>query len=249
MPVLRAPLLPAVLLAGALTLAGCGMWDSVDEVAEPQEPAVTTAAPVATPSPAPQPRVALSAALADDRDVPGGPFAGRVEVTAHPLATGLPPELGVSFGADCGLADDTTTQYVAVDVTFTNASLTPTSFAGDVTLSPGNGVELYVGSHDPDRYCQDGAAAARTDHFDASATYGTASNTFTVYVVARGDGSPQAQAAGARLIGEHALAFKNLENTAHSYAEPDPVARWEVRGLVAGGPCIDDPAALCAPLG
>ena len=114
-----------LLLVGSL--AGCGF---LNELADPP---VTTeqpppSPPVTVPAVPDEPRVIASAALNDDRELPGGPCRATVQVSTHPVATGL-PALGHRFGTDCGFADDATTRYLAVDLTFTNRSGAVTNVA------------------------------------------------------------------------------------------------------------------------
>jgi hypothetical protein len=98
----------------------CGF---LNELADPpvtteQPPPSATATVTAVPD---EPRAVAAATLTDDRELPGGPFRATVQVSTHPVATGM-PALGHGFGADCGFADDATTRYLAVDLTFTNRS-------------------------------------------------------------------------------------------------------------------------------
>jgi hypothetical protein len=249
MPVRRLRLLAALLVLP--TCAACGF---LEDLADPDQPAAAAPAPApaaAQPS-EPAPREVLAVSLEDDRTFV---FRGDLTVRVWPVHAGLPP-LGSRFDDDCGLSDDATTQYVPVEVRFGNRSEAVAALAADVALVPAGGAEdardevgLFTASGDPTvRYCQDGDRIPSSDHFAVGADAHAPAGVW-MYLV-RHAPTAEDQARGAAPFAALGLRFGQLENRADSVPGPWAVGHWAPTGPpTAGGPCPEDPASLCAPLG
>lgn len=248
----RARLLASVL--ALLTCAGCAFLEDLS-TPEPAPGAPSAAPPAARPTVEPHrppPAVILDVSLEDDRSFP---FLGDLSVLAGPVLGGLPP-LGRAFGADCGLTDDPSTQYVPVEVVFANRSKAVAALAADVDLLPADhdagsadGVGLFIASGDPAvRYCQDGDRIPSSDHFAVGADAHAPSRVW-LYLV-RHAPTAEDQARGTAAFSPLALRFTGLENAVDSVPGPWAVGHWTAsRPPSAGGPCAEDATSLCAPLG
>jgi len=239
----------ARLVAALLVLASCAGCGLLGDVAAPEAPGVPAPA---LPDPVPAPREVLAASLEDDRTFP---FAADLSVLAGPVLEGLPP-LGSTFGADCGLADDATTQYLPVEVVFANRSEAVAALAAGVDLlaadgSPGgaSGVGLVVASGDPTvRYCQDEDRTSSSDHFAVGAGAQGPAGVW-IYLL-RHAPTAEDRAGGAAAFAALTLRFSGLENRADSVPGPWAAGHWTVtRPPAVGAPCPEDPTSLCAPLG
>ena len=239
------------LLAASLALLACAGCGFLDDLPAPDEPA--SAAPTTTPPPpeppAPAPREVLDVSLEDDRTFP---FRAELSVLAGPVLDGLPP-LGSRFGDDCGLADDVTTQYLPVEVVFSNRSEAGAALAAGVDLLPADGspggaagVGLVIASGDPTvRYCQDGSRTSSSDHFAVGAD-AHAPSIVWMYLVRQAP-TAEDQARGAAAFAALVLRFSDLENRADSVPGPWAVGHWTTsRPPAAGAPCPEDPMSLCA---
>jgi hypothetical protein len=230
-----------------LTCAGCGFLDDLSAPDEPASAAPTTAPPPPEP-PAPAAQEVLDVSLEDDRTFP---FSADLSVLAGPVLDGLPP-LGSRYGDDCGLADDATTQYLPVEVVFSNRSEAVAALAAGVDLLPADGaagVGLVIASGDPAvRYCPDGSRTSSSDHFAVGADAHAPSSVW-LYLV-RHAPTAEDQARGAAAFAALGLRFTDLENRADSVPGPWAVGHWTAsRPPAVGAPCPEDPMALCARLG
>lgn len=242
--------LPAAVLV-LLTCTGCGF---LEDLATPEPvPLPPTAVPTTAPPspPIPPPVEVLAVALEDDRAFP---FAAELSVLAGPPLEGLPP-LGGGFGADCGLADDATTQYLPVEVLFANRSEAVAALAAGVELlqadgSPAGaaGTGLFTASGEPTtRYCQNGSNTPSTDHFAIGADAHAPASVW-LYLVRQAP-TVEEQVGAATIFSALELRFRNVENRTGSVPGPWAVGHWTAaRPATAGGPCPEDPGALCAPL-
>ena len=219
-------------------LAGCGFLDEL--AAPPATPPAPLAAPTPTPTPTPPPASpVLATQLLDDRDLPGGPFRGNLQVAAHPVAAGL-PRLNWEFPADCGY-DAATARHLAVDLTFTNRSNAVAVVSAAVSVT-GPGVDadvvgLFVDSTDTSvRYCQDGDRTPAGDHLVLGANGPT---TVTAHLVA-GAGAPEDAFAGLT------VALTDLRDPVAGGAGID--GPWAVaRGPLSS--CLPGPGGLCVSVG
>ena len=237
--------LGAVATVGA-ALSACGF---LEDLSDPDEPADRSALPSVTqqaapPPPPAEPRVVAAVSIRDGRAVGGGPWDAGITVTAHPVLAGIPAELGHSFGADCGRAEQQA-RYVAIDITFDNRGGSVASLAADLSVVDGPGagdrageVGLFIESSDPAvRYCRDGDTTPSTDHFDL------AHRTFTAFLLTDAAAQPDEP------LDDLVLRLTDLRNTAYSAPELVTVGEWAVQGLAVGAACPDEPDSVCAPLG
>ncbi|WP_116450908.1 hypothetical protein [Blastococcus litoris] len=242
---------PAAALLVVAVCAGCGF---LEDLATPDDPApAAPSAPAVTAAPAePAPRQVLAVPLEDDRDFP---FSADVSVVTWPALDGLPP-LGSRFDDDCGLADDATTQYVPVEVSFGNRSEAVAALSAGVALFPAGGsgdvteeVGLFIASGDPTvRYCQGGDTTPAGDHFAVGADAQRPSSVW-LYLVRRAP-TPEERARGQAVFAALGLRFSALENPVDSVPGPWKLGHWTAtRPPSAGAPCPDDATALCAKLG
>jgi hypothetical protein len=242
------------LLAASLVLVACAGCGFLEDLATPDDPAsqAPTTAPPPRELPVPAPQEVLHVSLEDDRVFP---FSGDLSVLAGPVLEGLPP-LGSRYGADCGLADDATTQYLPVEVVFANRSEAVAALAAGVDLLPADGspggaagVGLVVASGDPAvRYCQGEDRTSSSDHFAVGADAHRPASVW-MYLVRQAP-TAEDQARGAAAFAGLVLRFRDLENRADSVPGPWAVGLWTAsRPPAVGAPCPEDPTSLCAVLG
>lgn len=226
-------------LVALTVLTACGF---LGELAHP--PVTTATAPVPTRASltpvAPPPRVVLATHLPHDATVPGGPYRGTLQVTAHPVAAWL-PRLGIGSAADCGL-DPATARHLDLDLTSTNRSGATSVVAADIAVS-GPAVDADVlalvveSSSAGVRYCQDGDRTPATDRLVLGAA-GTVT-TVTAHLVAGPDAPPDAfDGLTVELTGLH-------DTSAGGSGVDTP---W----VVARAPlssCPDGPGGLCVSVG
>ncbi|MFQ1000675.1 hypothetical protein [Modestobacter sp. SSW1-42] len=224
-------------LVALTALTGCGF---LEELADPPPAPVATAAPAsasASPSPVAQPpRVVLATQLSHDAAVPGGPYRGALQVSAHPVSAGL-PQLGNGFAADCGL-DAATARHLDLDLTFTNRSGATSVVATRISVS-GPAVDadvlaLVVESSAVDvRYCQDGDRTPEADRLVLGAS-GTVT-TVTAHLVV-GPDAPEDAFAGLT------VELAGLHDTSAGGSGVD--TPWEVARAPLTS-CLDGPGGIC----
>jgi len=229
-------------------LSACGF---LEDLSNPDEPADRSALPSVTQEAAPtslppaEPRAVAALSIRDGRTVGGGPWDAGITVTAHPALAGIPYELGSSFGAHCGLADQHA-RFVAIDIPFDNRGLGMASLAADLSVVDGpdagdrvGEIGIFIESSDPAvRYCQDGDARPATDHFAFAYT-----GTFTAFLLTDATAQPD------EALDDLVLRLTDLRNTAYSAPELVTVGEWAVQGFAVGAACPDEPDSVCAPLG
>lgn len=174
-------------------------------------------------------------------------FTGQFTVHVHELQDRLPPIPQV--GEQCGLSDDASARYVAVDVRYESSSFAADGFAAHVVLRAREGqsdrtgeAAVFVESSEHVRYCADGVPRPRQDGF---AIWDDV--TVTSYVVVTGAGDEPA--AAANVFHALELAVTDLRNTAPPFPGKTSVGNWRVLEHRVGAPCQDEPDSVCVPLG